>query len=127
MPRLKMRVGTSDLLELGMIVLILGILGLFIGCAEVKRPDADACWVNAAGGYKRCYNLLKDYDKDGTRLPDAKPKDVPISTLADINGNLVFDALGQKEVKRFINQSNKEFKDLKERCGIFSVRKVEVE
>jgi hypothetical protein len=87
-------------------------------CQNVERPNANACWVNASGGYKRCYNLLTDYDSNGIRLPNAKPKDVPISELKHLNGALTFDASSQRELKRFMDESRKEYKDLKERCGL---------
>ena len=97
----------------------LSVFSLLVLCAcgSVERPDANACWVNAAGGYKRCYNLLSDYDQNGVRLPSAKPIDVPV-TLQSLNGALTFDAASQKELKRFLDQSRKEYNDLKARCGL---------
>jgi hypothetical protein len=91
---------------------------LLAACGSVERPNANACWVNAAGGYKRCYNLLTDYDANGIRLPGAKPKDVPLSSIKELNGALTFDATSQKELKRFMDETRKEYHDLKERCGI---------
>ena len=91
---------------------------LLAACGSVERPNANACWVNAAGGYKTCYNLLTDYDRNGVRLPGAKPSLVPLTDIRQLNGALTFDAPSQKELKRFMDQSRKEYNDLKARCGI---------
>jgi hypothetical protein len=68
---------------------------------------------------KTCYNLLTDYDANGIRLPGAKPKNLPLTEIKQLNGALTFDAKSQKELKRFLDETRKEYADLKERCGAF--------
>lgn len=106
-------------MQLSKMLLSVSSLLVLAACGSVERPNANACWVNAAGGYKTCYNLLTDYDKNGVRLPGAKPKNVPLTELKQLNGALTFDAASQKELKRFLDESRKEYADLKEQCGLF--------
>lgn len=93
------------------------VCSFLVSCGSIERPDANACWINAAGNYKRCYNLLTDYDKNGIRKPDATPKDIPLNGISSLNGALTFDSKSQKELKRFLDESREEYNDLKERCG----------
>lgn len=53
--------------------LALGCGLLAFGCNDVTRPDTDVCLVNAQLLHETCYNLLRDYNDDGTLKPDAKP------------------------------------------------------
>lgn len=100
-------------------LMLVSICSVLVACGDVKRPDAMACWVNAAKQEKLCFNMLTDYDKNGVRKPDAKPKRLPVANLNELNGYLVFDNVqAQTEVKRYLDESRRAYQDLKQRCGM---------
>lgn len=68
-------------------------LAVFIaGCNDVTRPDTSFCTANVKFLKQECYNLLRDYDKDGKLLKDAKPE---IRTY--LSATLMLDALDKSE------------------------------
>lgn len=73
-----------------------------IGCAGVKRPDANVCGINAVSSNLRCYNILKDYSNDGTLNANAKPTLVPISGLNDLNAGIYFSPIDVEKLKVWI-------------------------
>lgn len=60
-------------------------------CA-VARPDADLCIVNALDRNRKCYNLKRDYQDDGTLKGEALPVYRSNDTLEDLNKALVLDS-----------------------------------
>lgn len=95
------------------LVSVFSLLILLAACAP-KRPDADLCWVNAAGNKKVCYNALHDYDSEGYRKPDAQPKVYALPNgIKDLNLHLTVSPDGQEEILRFMEESRRY---LKERC-----------
>lgn len=83
------------------LMMLLSIFSLFlIGCAQaLKRPDADALVVNAQAKHLYGYNLSRDYDDQGVRLPNAKPTIFPAGILSDINGWVCTDPKGFTNIK----------------------------
>lgn len=90
---------------------LLFLATLISACSS--RPKSEACWVNAQGPYKACYNLAEDYDDQGNRKPGVKPDIIPIAGLGDLNGHLTFDPQAQRELKRFLDESRREYERLK--------------
>lgn len=75
------------------------------GCGTIiQRPDSWVCGVNAAAkpAKLRCYNLKSDYNDDGTRRPDAKPYEIFISELKDLQGWTCVDPKSLENLKVFI-------------------------
>lgn len=78
----------------------------FGGCAKLKRPDTDLCGINVPGLELRCYNLLKDYNDDGSRKKDAKPKQIFFESkeamLDGLNKFIGTDPVGLAHLKAYI-------------------------
>lgn len=49
-----------------------------LSCSKVKRPDSYICGINLKSAEFRCYNILNDFNDDGTMKTDAKPKVEPL-------------------------------------------------
>jgi len=71
-------------LSLSLVLLTL----MLTACASVERPDALICGVNSKAMKLRCYNIKDDFTNDGIRKPDAKAKDIPISSIHNLNGGI---------------------------------------
>lgn len=67
------------------------IAGSLAGCG-VPRPDADLCIVNAPNLNRKCYNLKRDYDDDGSLKPGAVPTYRANATVQDLNKALLIDS-----------------------------------
>lgn len=76
---------------------------LLVGC-DVPRPNTDLCGVNAQKLERRCYNLKTDYDRDGNRKPNAKPKIKPARDVYDLDRNFCTDPDGFAELKAYIKK-----------------------
>lgn len=108
-----------------LLTILASICSLFLltGCSSsgLDRPDANATWINASGLKTESYNLLKDYDNDGNRLPDAKPTVAKYATaqemLRQMNVWVCFDVASQKEIKAKLDEANQYIKLLKDKCG----------
>jgi hypothetical protein len=59
-------------------------------CAD--RPDVDLCIINAPNKNRKCFNLAKDYQDDGSLKPGAMPVYRATSTIEDLNKSLVLDS-----------------------------------
>lgn len=76
------------------------ILLLIAGSAAcgVPRPDADVCIVIAPPEdaeyprQRKCYNLAKDYNDDGTLKAEAKPVYRPNPKIEDLNKAMLVDS-----------------------------------
>jgi hypothetical protein len=58
-------------------------------CSSVKRPDAYICGINSKSKELRCYNILKDFNDDGSMKPEAKPMIQPLSGLDQLNSSVM--------------------------------------
>jgi len=61
------------------------IILLIISSACATRPDADICVVNAPAAHLKCYNLMHDYNLDGTLKGSARPTYKRAETVQDLN------------------------------------------
>lgn len=77
---------------------------LVCGCAGVPRPDTDLCVANVPGKNRKCYNLLRDYDNTGERIPGAKPTYKPLTSLNDINKSVMTDPTGFANLKAYLRK-----------------------
>lgn len=79
-----------------------------VSCAGVERPDTDVCVANVPALHERCYNLKKDYDDQGNRRPDAKPKTIvykdEAAMLAGLNKKTCVDPDGLANLKAYIDE-----------------------
>lgn len=80
------------------------VIILFASACSVPRPNTDLCGVNAAKHERRCYNLRDDYDENGNRKPDAKPKIKPARDVQDLDRNICTDPDGFAELKAYIKK-----------------------
>lgn len=86
---------------------------LIAGCGSIDRPDTDLCVVNDPGHHLICYNLKRDYDKNGSLKPGAVPMIKPIESIADLNKDVCTDPSGFEHLKTYVQ----EMKDAMKRCG----------
>lgn len=87
-----------SLRKLGIYLLVLGMTA----CAQVQRPDAWVCGVNARGMKLRCYNIKADYSDEGTLKPDAKPTEFALKSLNDLNAWVCMDPLSLEKFKVYM-------------------------
>jgi hypothetical protein len=89
-----------------------------LACQSLKRPDADACGINAVKGYKRCFNILHDYDNDGVLLPGHEAHIFPVNALKDLNANICVDPQGFEKIQTYAKELRTDYEDLRKRCGL---------
>ena len=77
---------------------------LLLGCQSIQRPNAWMGGVNASKKEFRAYNLRTDFDVDGNRLPEAKPKISYLTGLKDLNGYICVDPNSFEELKRYVGE-----------------------
>ena len=91
-----------------------------LGCAELRRPDADLKWVNSKKSRLEGYNTKIDYDDNGVRLPGAVLRTWPLTTKIDpdgtmwilgseLDGYLALDSTGQAEIKSFMRRARRAY------------------
>jgi hypothetical protein len=80
-------------------------------CAQIKRPDADICVLNAPGAKLTCYNLKDDYDDDGNIKPGAKPHFLPAPTLESINKSIVMSPAHFSLLKAYVKKLREEYEN----------------
>jgi uncharacterized protein YigE (DUF2233 family) len=80
------------------LMILLSIFSL-VGCANVQRPDADVCGVNAKTSKLRCYNIKNNYTNDGTLKDGATPTVKPIANLMSLNGGIYFSPADFEKLK----------------------------
>ena len=59
-----------------------------LGCSTVQRPDADICGINFASdkpAHLTCFNILKDFNDDGTLKSTAKSHQKLIQGPSSLN------------------------------------------
>lgn len=78
-------------MKLTRLLILLWAAGSLSACG-IPRPDADLCIVNAPNQNRKCYNLKRDYNADGSLRPGAKPTYRPNATIEDLNKSLVLDS-----------------------------------
>ncbi len=87
------------------------LISFSLSACGVPKPDTDICGVNSEANHKLCYNLKKDYDNNGNRKPDAKPKVVEIQSLHDLNKNICTDPDGFENLLAYIKEMREKLKD----------------
>jgi hypothetical protein len=80
-------------------------------CAQIDRPDTDLCVVNAPGKKLTCFNLKRDYDKDGNLKSDAKPVFKPAPTIESVNKHIITDPQGYARLRAYIRTLRQEYED----------------
>ena len=61
-------------------------------CGGVTRPDIDLCIVNGPNLNRKCYNMARDYNDDGTLKASAKPVYRANKTVMDLSKAFVLDS-----------------------------------
>lgn len=79
-------------------------------CSAISQPDTDMCVVNEPGLHLICYNLKRDYDKNGVLKPGAVETIKPIQSLTDLNKYVVTDPVGFEHLKTFVQEMRDEMK-----------------
>jgi hypothetical protein len=82
---------------------------LLASCANIKRPDADLCVVNAPGKKLTCYNLEKDYNDDGQIKPGIQPHFKPATDLDALNKHVAMSAADFAKFKAYIKKLREEY------------------
>lgn len=103
--------------------IIFSALLALTACNEVKRPDTDLCVLNtfASPPHGTCFNLLRDYNDDGTRKRNAQPTIKIVNTIADINKVIYTDPQGWANFKAYVNQLKEEANPSQEIVGSIKV------
>jgi hypothetical protein len=73
-----------------------------VGCTSVQRPDALICGVNSKGMKLRCYNIKSDFSRDGVLKPEAKPQQIKINSIHDLNAGIYMSPSDFELVKIWI-------------------------
>lgn len=75
------------------------------GCSSMPyRPNSNLCFINAPKSHCRGFNLLRDYDENGDRLPDAVPFVKPITSLDDLNKGAWMDVDSYVELVVYLRE-----------------------
>jgi DNA replication protein DnaD len=53
----------------------------------------------------RCYNIKLDFDNNGARKPDAKAKDIPFTSVHDLNGGVYISPPDLEKIKVWLSDS----------------------
>lgn len=100
--------------QLTMLFLVCSFLG---ACASVQQPDADLCGINTKYMHARCYNLKRDFNKDGTRKKNATPIIKPIKDLQELNGWIGVAPADYEKIQVWIGDLRDAYEQEKQRCG----------
>lgn len=84
-----------------------------LGCSHIQKPDSNIYGVNAKSHELRGYNIKTDYDDNGDRKPDAKPKIYELKSLDQLHGWFCTDPVSLQRIKVLIDDVRDE---LKSRC-----------
>lgn len=87
------------------------------GCQTIQRPDTYLYGVNAKASKLRGYNLKTDYDANGNRLTNAKPHEIHLKGLIDLNGWTCTDPKGLEHLIVYKDELYQAYLDLKKTCN----------
>lgn len=69
------------------------VFSLLAGCGGVPKPHILVCIVNAPGKVRKCFQIDKDYNDDGSLKAGAVPVYRPVATVSDLNKAFTVDSV----------------------------------
>lgn len=77
---------------------------LLLASCGIPRPDTTLCVVNGPAKHRKCYNVARDYNEDGSLKAGAKATFLPAASVGDLNKNICTDPDGWANFKAYVKK-----------------------